>query len=455
MTKTKVEYSCTSCGGKTVKLMGKCPHCHSWNTIQEEVVLKQTSSTNRYQGITTTSAKVQNLDEVNTSDYVRKTTNINEFDRVLGGGLVDGAVILIGGDPGIGKSTLLLQTIANLAQREKVLYVSGEESSEQIALRGKRLNLKLQGIRIYSEIELQKIKMQIDVEQPKYVIIDSIQTLFSADLTSAPGSVSQVKECASQLNRLAKETSVTMIIICHVTKDGELAGPRALEHIVDTVLYFEGDTNTNYRMLRAFKNRFGPINEIGIFVMEENGLNEVIDPAGIFSNQSKNLPGASIFVSQEGNRAILVEIQALLDETPLPNPIRRSIGVDNNRVQMLCAVIHKYVDMPVYSYNVFVSLIGGMKFSDTGIDVPTFLAMISSFKNKSLLEKTVSFGEIGLTGEIRTVGNAEDRVKEASRMGMQRVLTAINTKNKEWAKKYKIEIIECKHLSDLIQNAFF
>ena len=350
---------------------------------------------------------------------------------------------------------MLLQTIANLAQREKVLYVSGEESSEQIALRGKRLNLKLQGIRIYSEIELQKIKMQIDVEQPKYVIIDSIQTLFSADLTSAPGSVSQVKECASQLNRLAKETSVTMIIICHVTKDGELAGPRALEHIVDTVLYFEGDTNTNYRMLRAFKNRFGPINEIGIFVMEENGLNEVIDPAGIFSNQSKNLPGASIFVSQEGNRAILVEIQALLDETPLPNPIRRSIGVDNNRVQMLCAVIHKYVDMPVYSYNVFVSLIGGMKFSDTGIDVPTFLAMISSFKNKSLLEKTVSFGEIGLTGEIRTVGNAEDRVKEASRMGMQRVLTAINTKNKEWAKKYKIEIIECKHLSDLIQNAFF
>jgi DNA repair protein RadA/Sms len=208
-------------------------------------------------------------------------------------------------------------------------------------------------------------------------------------------------------------------------------------------------------MLRAFKNRFGPINEIGIFIMEENGLNEVIDPAGIFSNQSKNLPGASIFVSQEGNRAILVEIQALLDETPLPNPIRRSIGVDNNRVQMLCAVIHKYVDMPIYSYNVFVSLIGGMKFSDTGIDVPTFLAMISSFKNKSLLEKTVSFGEIGLTGEIRTVGNAEDRVKEASRMGMQRVLTAINTKNKEWAKKYKIEIIECKHLSDLIQNAFF
>ncbi len=455
MAKKKTEYVCTECGGKVFKLLGQCPHCKNWNTIQEEMIEEVLPSNNRFQGITKGSQKIENLDEVQASDYDRKSTGSVELDRVLGGGLVDGGVVLLGGDPGIGKSTILLQTVAKLAATQKVLYVSGEESSEQIALRGRRLGLPLKDIRIYAEIELEKIKNAMENEKPKYVIIDSIQTIFSGLLTSAPGSVSQVKECASQLNRYAKENSVTMIIICHVTKDGELAGPRALEHIVDTVLYFEGDKNNQYRMIFAIKNRFGALNEVGIFSMTEKGLEEVVDPAGVFANQASQQAGSVIYVTQEGNRAILVELQALLDQTPLPNPIRRSIGLDVNRLQMLCAVIHKFVDIPIYTYNVFVSLIGGMKFSDTGIDLPAFVAMLSSFKNVPVKPKTAIFGEIGLTGELRAVQNTEDRVKESARMGMQRVIIPKNShNNQDWAKKYKIEVCECAKLEDIIDVAF-
>ena len=454
MAKNKTQFVCSECGGTTVKFMGQCPHCKAWNTIQEEVVSTSVTGNNRYQIFTKVSSKIEDLENVNELSYKRVGTHINELDRVLGGGLVNGSVILLGGDPGIGKSTLLLQSASNLAQNEKVLYISGEESSEQISMRGRRLKLKLSGIRIFSEIELEKIQAGIENEKPKFVIIDSIQTLFSSQLSSAPGSVSQVKECASQLNRIAKETGTTMIIICHVTKEGELAGPRALEHIVDTVLYFEGDKNNQYRMIRAFKNRFGPINEIGIFSMTENGLEEVLDPAGIFSGDAKKLPGASIFVAQEGNRALLVEIQALLDETPLPNPIRRSIGLDQNRLQMLCAIIHKYVDMPIYQNNVFVSLIGGMKFADTGIDLPAFLAMISSFKNQSIQDDTASFGEIGLTGELRQVQNAEDRIKEAQRLGFKKIIIPKLRHKNDYHKKYSIEIIECINLAQAISAAF-
>lgn len=456
MAKVKTQYVCRECGGTSVRLMGKCPHCNQWNTLEEEVIDSSslTESKNRYKGFAKASSKVEDLDSVSATDYIRKSTQIPEFDRVLGGGLVNGGVILLGGDPGIGKSTLLLQVITSLGKTSKTLYVSGEESSEQIALRGKRLNLPLKNVRIYAETELEKIQDSIDNEKPDYVIIDSIQTLFSSQLSSAPGSVSQVKECASHLNRYAKETGTTMIIICHVTKEGELAGPRALEHIVDTVLYFEGDKNNQYRMVRAFKNRFGPINEIGMFSMTENGLEEVTDPTGVFLNGHQPLPGAAIYVTQEGNRSILVELQALLDETPLPNPIRRSIGFDLNRLQMLCAVINKYYDMPIYSHNVFVSLIGGMKFSDTGIDLPAFLAMISSYKNKSILHKTVSFGEIGLTGEIRQVQNFEERIREAQRLGMEHVIMPA-IQNKKFDKtKYSIKILECKTLKQALDYAF-
>jgi DNA repair protein RadA/Sms len=455
MAKSKTKFVCTNCGAEYPKMMGRCTSCGEFNKVEEEIVKNITpaAGNNRYLGITKNSAKVENLDEVKASTYQRKTTGINEFDRVLGGGLVNGGVILLGGDPGIGKSTLLLQTVSNLVQDSRVLYVSGEESSEQIALRAVRLNLPVKGVRIYSEIELEKIQDAIDNEKPDFVIIDSIQTLFSSQLSSAPGSVSQVKECASQLNRLAKETGVTMIIICHVTKEGELAGPRALEHIVDTVLYFEGDKNNQYRMIRAFKNRFGAINEIGIFAMTEAGLEEVDDPAGIFSGGNEKLPGSSIFVSQEGNRSILVEIQALLDQTPLPNPIRRSIGLDINRLQMLCAVIHKYIEMPIYSQNVFVSLIGGMKFSDTGIDLPAFLAMISSNQNVALPPMVASFGEIGLTGELRAVQNSEDRIREAARMGVKKIIVPrLNSKKiNELQKSLGIEIAQCSNLAQAIE----
>jgi DNA repair protein RadA/Sms len=455
--KSKTKWVCSECCWEGPKWMGKCPDCNKFNTIQEEIDQEVSSSTtNRYQGITKTSSKIEDLDNVQAKDYSRVTTLINEFDRVLGGGLVDGSVILIGGDPGIGKSTLLLQTIVNLNKNHKVLYVSGEESSEQIALRGRRLELQLKGVRIFSEIELEKIVNAMEIEKPKYVVIDSIQTIFSSALSSAPGSVSQVKECASQLNRFAKETGTTLIMVCHVTKEGELAGPRALEHIVDTVLSFEGDKTNQYRMVRASKNRFGAINEIGMFSMTENGLEEVLDPAGIFLGEVQGKPGSAIFVSQEGNRSVLVELQALLDLTPLPNPIRRSIGFDLNRLQMLCAVIHKFVDLPIYTQNVFVSLIGGMKFSDTGIDLPAFLAMLSSYKNETLPEKMASFGEIGLTGDLRQVQNTLDRIKEAERLGMKKIIMPKlrNKKDSSWRKAFNIEIIECSTLEDAVRASF-
>lgn len=461
MAKTaKNHYVCSDCGGTSAKWQGKCPHCNAWNTLTEELVQNTITSkvgNNRYQGITKISSKVEDLGNIKPGDYTRKSTGLKEFDRVLGGGLVDGGVILIGGDPGIGKSTLLLQTVTNLVKTNKVLYISGEESSEQISLRGRRLGVKVEGVKIYGEIELEKIQQAILDEKPNYVIIDSIQTLFSSQLTSAPGSVSQVKECASQLNRMAKETNITMIMICHVTKDGELAGPRALEHIVDTVLYFEGDKNNQYRMIRAFKNRFGAINEVGLFAMTELGLEEVDDPTGVFVNGSQKLAGSSIYVTQEGNRSILVEIQALLDQTPLPNPIRKSIGLDINRLQMLCAVIHKYVEMPIYQQNVFVSLIGGMKFSDTGIDLPAFLAMISSYQNKALPADLISFGEIGLTGELRSVQNTEDRLREAARMGMKKAVIPklrFRGKDKNLEKELGIKIYECSDLADAIRAVF-
>lgn len=466
MAKVKTVFICNDCGAQFSKGLGKCTSCGSWGSLVEtrESPEVLTASNNRYSSMTVQSAGVEDLDKVSADEYERHVTDIGELDRVLGGGFVDAGVVLLGGDPGIGKSTLLLQVVVAMSngnaktgrKPEKVLYISGEESSAQIALRGRRLGKSLAGIRILGEINLEKIMNSIRDENPKYVIIDSIQTLFSPQLTSSPGSVAQIKECATQLNRLAKETGVILVMICHVTKEGELAGPRALEHIVDTVLHFEGDKNTNYRMLRANKNRFGAINEVGIFSMTAEGLDEVTDPGGIFAAHMQNKPGASIFVTQEGNRALLVEVQALLNETPLPNPVRRSLGVDNNRLQMLCAVLHKHADIPVYSYNVFLTLIGGLKFSDTGIDVPAFIAMLSSFKNASVPEKVVSFGEIGLTGELRQVPNAEDRIKEAARMGMHRVVMPILHAKKQidFKKKYGIDVYQCKDLQDVINATF-
>ena len=456
MAKKNTKFVCNNCGATFLKLLGKCPDCNQWNTIEEQTVIDvSTSTNNRFKSMTKISSKVEDLSEVNTDEKTRIATDIGELDRVLGGGLVEGSVILLGGDPGIGKSTLLLQATEKLNKKANVLYVSGEESSEQISLRAKRLALDVKGVKIYGEVELESILNTIQNEKAKYVIIDSIQTLFSSQLSSAPGSISQVKECATHLNRMAKENGITMIIICHVTKDGELAGPRALEHIVDTVLYFEGDKNNQFRLIRAFKNRFGAINEVGVFSMGEQGLEEIKDPGGVFMGEENDLPGSSVFISQEGNRSMLIEIQALLDTTPLPNPIRRTIGLDLNRLQMICAVINKFIAMPVYSQNIFVSLIGGMKINDTGIDLPTFLAMISSHNGTVLPKTMASFGEIGLTGEIRTVQNAEDRIREAARLGIKKVIVPpLNKKTQDNLKKLDIEIIECKNLAQVINKIF-
>ena len=383
----------------------------------ESVAELETSGKNRYSSLSTTS-KMQTLAEVGAEEVSRTPTGIAEFDRVLGGGLVSGGVVLIGGDPGIGKSTLLLQALAHLASHKKVLYVSGEESAQQIALRAKRLSLDARGMYLLAEIQLEKIQSVIKQEKPDVVVIDSIQTMYSEHLTSAPGSVAQVRESAAQLTRMAKSSAVTMILVGHVTKDGSLAGPRVLEHIVDTVLYFEGDTHSSFRMIRAFKNRFGAVNELGVFAMTEKGLREVSNPSALFLSQhGAQVAGSCVMVTQEGTRPLLVEIQALLDEAHSPNPRRLSLGLEQNRLAMLLAVLHRHAGIACFDQDVFINAVGGVKITEPGADLPVLLAIVSSLRNKPLPEKLVVFGEVGLAGEIRPVQRGQERLKEAAKLG--------------------------------------
>lgn len=475
MSKEKSRFVCSNCGASKPKFFGRCVECMAYNTAVEELAKDTVDlgfKVKNRRAFTSVNSKIEKLSDVGESRDHRVSTDIVEFNRVLGGeGAVEGSVVLLGGDPGIGKSTLLIQAAEKISQSKKtymdgkgenrkhrLIYLSGEESSTQIKMRAKRLGLDVTNVDIYSEIELEKILSTIDEYEPDFMIIDSIQTLYSAAMSSAPGSVSQIKECASQLTRVAKERGITMLIICHVTKDGELAGPRALEHIVDTVLHFEGDENSQYRMLRAIKNRYGAVNEIGMFLMTEKGLESVEDPTGIFSSDEKKMAGSSVYVSQEGSRAVLVEIQALLDSTNQPNPTRSSIGVSRERLNMLCAVINKFLEMPtsIYSQNVFLTLIGGMKFSDTGVDVPSLLAMLSSAQNKAIPHKSFSFGEIGLTSELRVVGNMETRVKEAARMGLKIgfIPKTKDERMQDLSKRLGIKVYECANLKDLISNVF-
>ncbi len=417
MAKAKIIYSCTECGGQVSKWQGQCPHCTAWNTLVESVAELETSGKNRYSSLSTTS-KMQTLAEVGAEEVSRTPTGIAEFDRVLGGGLVSGGVVLIGGDPGIGKSTLLLQALAHLASHKKVLYVSGEESAQQIALRAKRLSLDARGMFLLAEIQLEKIQSVIKQEKPDVVVIDSIQTMYSEHLTSAPGSVAQVRESAAQLTRMAKSSAVTMILVGHVTKDGSLAGPRVLEHIVDTVLYFEGDTHSSFRMIRAFKNRFGAVNELGVFAMTEKGLREVSNPSALFLSQhGSQVAGSCVMVTQEGTRPLLVEIQALLDEAHSPNPRRLSLGLEQNRLAMLLAVLHRHAGIACFDQDVFINAVGGVKITEPGADLPVLLAIVSSLRNKPLPEKLVVFGEVGLAGEIRPVQRGQERLKEAAKLG--------------------------------------
>jgi len=418
--KSKTVFICTACGQQSPKWTGQCPGCDAWNTLVESVA--ETAPQNRYQSLAKASP-VRSLHEIESADVPRFSTGIGEFDRVLGGGLVSGGVVLIGGDPGIGKSTLLLQALASLAKSRKVLYVSGEESDAQIALRAERLGLmeppaSLADLRLFAEIQLEKIQTAIQTEKPSVAVIDSIQTVYSEALTSAPGSVAQVRECAAQLTRLAKQTGVTIILVGHVTKEGALAGPRVLEHIVDTVLYFEGDTQSSFRLIRAIKNRFGAVNELGVFAMTERGLRGVSNPSAIFLSQhEQTVPGSCVLVTQEGTRPLLVEIQALVDTSHVPNPRRLAVGLEQNRLAMLLAVLNRHAGIACFDQDVFLNAVGGVKITEPAVDLAVLLAINSSMRNKPLLKGLVTFGEVGLAGEIRPSPRGQDRLKEAAKLG--------------------------------------
>ena len=453
MATAKTIYSCTECGGQVAKWQGQCPHCQAWNTLVESVA--EVAGKHRYSALTTTS-KVQTLAEVDAIDIPRIPTGIVEFDRVLGGGLVSGGVVLIGGDPGIGKSTLLLQALAHLATHKKVLYVSGEESVQQIALRAKRLaldvaSLATDSLHLLAEIQLDKIQAVIAQEKPAVVVIDSIQTVYSEQLTSAPGSVAQVRECAAQLTRLAKSTATTMILVGHVTKEGTLAGPRVLEHIVDTVLYFEGDTHSSFRMIRAFKNRFGAVNELGVFAMTEKGLREVSNPSALFLSQhGAQVAGSCVMVTQEGTRPLLVEIQALLDESHSPMPRRLTLGLEQNRLAMLLAVLHRHAGIACFDQDVFINAVGGVKITEPGADLPVLLAIVSSLRNKPLPEKMIVFGEVGLAGEVRPVQRGQERLREAAKLGF--TLAIIPKANKPKQKIAGMEVIAVERVEEAVDK---
>ncbi|MBI5437669.1 MAG: DNA repair protein RadA [Nitrosomonadales bacterium] len=455
MAKAKTVYSCTECGGQSPKWQGQCPHCMEWNTLIESVAeAAAPGARNRFSALAA-SGKVQRLSEVEAAEVPRTPTGIEEFDRVLGGGLVQGAVVLIGGDPGIGKSTLLLQVLAHLSKQQNTLYVSGEESAQQIALRAKRLSLDARSLRLLPEIQLEKIQAAIAAnnahEKPDVVVIDSIQTVYSEQLTSAPGSVAQVRECAAQLTRIAKSSSITMILVGHVTKEGALAGPRVLEHIVDTVLYFEGDTHSSFRLIRAFKNRFGAVNELGVFAMTEKGLREVSNPSALFLSQhGQQVAGSCVMVTQEGTRPLLVEIQALLDEAHSPNVRRLSLGLEQNRLAMLLAVLHRHAGIACFDQDVFINAVGGVKITEPGADLAVILAMVSSLRNKPLPEKLVVFGEVGLAGEVRPVQRGQERLREAAKLGFtQAIIPKANAPRQKIA---GIEIIAVERVEEAVNR---
>lgn len=419
MAKIKTQYTCNACGSISAKWSGKCLSCGEWNTLTETEVASP--SGNRFSakraGIAQTSPVIS-LADIDAIDVPRVASGINEFDRVLGGGLVPGGVILIGGDPGIGKSTLLLQTLVNLSNQKKTLYISGEESGAQVALRAKRLGLQAPNLMMQAEIQLEKILGTLDTQRPDIAVIDSIQTIYSDILTSAPGSVAQVRECAAQLTRFAKTSGTTIIMVGHVTKEGSLAGPRVLEHIVDTVLYFEGDTHSSFRLIRAFKNRFGAINELGVFAMTDKGLKGVSNPSAIFLSQhNQQIAGSCVMATLEGMRPLLVEIQALVDSSPTPNARRLSVGLEQNRLAMLLAVMHRHANIAAYDQDVFINAVGGIKISEPAADLAVLLAIYSSLRNKPLPKGLIVFGEVGLAGEIRPAPRGQDRLKEAVKLG--------------------------------------
>ena len=445
MAKGKSIYSCSECGATSPKWQGQCPGCGEWNTLVESVAEKPGG--HRFESLTPV-ARLVNLSEIETRETERIATGVAEFDRALGGGLVAGGVVLIGGDPGIGKSTLLLQALSLLSSGCKVLYVSGEESGEQVALRARRLGLDTRSLRLMAEINLERILATLQAEQPQVAVIDSIQTLWSEQLSSAPGSVAQVRECAAQLTRLAKQSGIAIILVGHVTKDGALAGPRVLEHIVDTVLYFEGDTHSSFRLVRAVKNRFGAVNELGVFAMTDKGLRGVNNPSALFLSQhGQDVAGSCVMVTQEGTRPLLVEIQALVD-TAHGNPRRLTVGLDAQRLAMLLAVLHRHAGIVCFDQDVFVNAVGGVKIGEPAADLAVLLSITSSLKNKPLPAKLIVFGEIGLAGEIRPAPRGQERLKEAAKLGFTRAL--IPEANRPKQAIAGIEVIAVRRVEDAV-----
>jgi DNA repair protein RadA/Sms len=428
MTKVRTVYACTECGGQAPKWQGQCPHCQAWNTLVESVVEKAAP---RFAPLAA-GRGIQSLAEVAAAEEERRATGIGELDRVLGGGLVKGGVVLLGGDPGIGKSTLLLQALAHMSGNRCVLYVTGEESAQQVALRARRLALDARAVRILPEIQLEKVLDALTREQPEAAVIDSIQTLYSDALQSAPGSVAQVRECAAHLTRHAKHSGTAVVLVGHVTKEGSLAGPRVLEHMVDTVLYFEGDPHSSFRLIRAFKNRYGAVNELGVFAMTDRGLREVANPSAIFlSHQGPPVPGSCVMVTQEGTRPLLVEVQALVDEARGINPRRLSVGLEQNRLALLLAVLHRHGGLAAFDQDVFVNAVGGVRIAEPGADLPVLLAIVSSLRNRALPEKLAVFGEVGLTGEVRPVSRGQERLREAAKLGFTRAIVPRANKPKQ------------------------
>jgi DNA repair protein RadA/Sms len=441
LAKLKITHTCSACGGQCPKWQGQCPHCGAWNTLVETTA--EASGGNARFESWTGAAGIVRLADVSAEDMPRISSGIDELDRVLGGGLVPGAVILIGGDPGIGKSTLLLQALSSLGAQRRVLYVSGEESPQQIALRAARLAVDAGGVDLLAEIRLEAILGAIKRETPDFAVIDSIQTLYTDQVTSAPGSVSQVRECAAQLTRMAKQTGTTVLLVGHVTKEGSLAGPRVLEHMVDAVLYFEGDSHSSFRMIRAIKNRFGAVNELGVFAMTERGLKGVSNPSAMFlSSWRDDVPGACVMVTQEGTRPLLVEVQALVDDAHGFQPKRLTVGLEQNRLAMLLAVLHRHAGVACFDQDVFLNAVGGVKIVEPAADLALLLAIVSSMRNRPLPAKTVVFGEVGLSGEVRPVARGQERLREAAKLGFTRAIVPLANRPRQDIEGMEIIAVE-------------
>ncbi len=449
MAKLKTKWICQNCGYETAKYLGKCPDCGQWNTFVEEVV--ETNSNNQSK-VVLNDTKPCLIDEIEVDKSIRFTTGIEEFDRVLGGGLVQGSIVLLAGDPGIGKSTILLQTGKSICKDgRKALYVSAEESASQVKLRAQRLGVKSNSLYIYSQTNFEAIKRQIEEIKPEILIIDSIQAVYSDEITSSPGSVSQIRECTNILMDIAKNKNITVVVIGHVTKEGNIAGPKVLEHMVDTVIYFEGDRYKSYRLLRCMKNRFGTTNEVGVFNMCDDGLHEISNPSEMFLNErtKNNTPGSVVIATNEGTRPLLIEIQALVGTTPYPSPRRVSNGIDYNRLLQILAVLEKRIGLNLSKQDVYVNVIGGLDIDEPAADLGVALAVATCARDVCVSPDTVIVGEIGLSGEIRAVNNLDKRIKEAEKLGFKNIIVPASNKIKQDEFK-NIKIKEAARLIDAI-----